>query len=98
MITLEDIVDVVGITIFTFVSIMILLVVFKVETNIVKGKKGWIIIAIATLLFALRAYGHFVDEYWFQILRRSIGIVNAFLFPYGLYLIYRSQTSREGEK
>ena len=98
MITLEDIVDVVGITIFTFVSVIIVLLVYKVEPSILKGRKGWIIIAFATMLFGIRAYGHFVDEYWFQILRRSIGIANAFLFPTGLYLVYRSHISRRGGK
>lgn len=98
MITLEDTVDIVGITIFTFVSVIIVLLVYKVESNILKGKKGWIIIAFATMLFGIRAYGHFVDEYWFQIMRRSIGIINAFLFPTGLYLVYRSHISRKGGK
>lgn len=89
MLMLEDIVDVAGITLFTIVAVAILSLVLKVEPEILKGRKGWLIIAFATLLFGVRAYGHFVDNYWFQILRHSIGIVNSFLFPLGLYLIYR---------
>lgn len=89
MISLEDIVDVAVITIFTIVTATVLLLVLKVEPKILKSRKGWLIIAFATMLFGIRAYGHFMDDYWFQILRRSIGIVNGFLFPLGLYLIYR---------
>lgn len=89
MTVLEDIVDVAGITIFTIVTAAVVLLVSKVDPKILKSKKGWLLIAFATMLFGVRAYGHFVDDYWFQILRRSIGIANAFLFPLGLYLIYR---------
>lgn len=95
MIAFEDIVDVAAITIFTIVTATVLLLVLRVEPEILKGRKSWLIIAFATLLFGVRAYGHFVDAYWFQILRRSIGIVNAFLFPLGLYLIYRYLGSKK---
>lgn len=95
MVALEDAVDISGITIFSLVTVTILLVVLKTEPKILKGRKGWLIIAFTFLLFGVRAYGHFVEEYWFQILRRSIGIVNAFLYPLGLYLLHKDLRRRE---
>jgi hypothetical protein len=89
MIPFEDAVDISGITVFTFVSFLILLTIINTEPRVLTGRRGWLIITLATLLFAVRAYGHFVEEHWFQVLRRSIGIVNSFLYPLGLYLVYR---------
>lgn len=95
MIPLEDAVDVAVITIFTIVTASVLLLVLSVEPKILKGRKGWLIIAFATMLFGMRAYGHFLDDPFFQILRRSIGIANTFLFPLGLYLIYKHLRSAD---
>ncbi len=89
MLSLDDIADVVAATIFTMAAITVFWSVSRVEVRILKSRKGWLIIAVAMLLFAVRAYGHFVDEYWFQIARRAIGVGNAFLLPAGLYLIHR---------
>jgi len=91
MMPFDEIMDVAAIITFTIVSATILFLVMNVEEKIFRRKKGWLIIALATLLFAIAAYGHLLrDSYQLQIIRRCIGIINAFLYPLGLYFIYDS--------
>lgn len=91
MLPFDEIMDVAAVITFTIVSATILFLVMNVEEKIFRRKKGWLIIALATLLFAIAAYGHLLrDSYQLQIIRRCIGIINAFLYPLGLYLIYDS--------
>ncbi len=86
----EDFVDIAVIITFLIVSVVVLFLVLKVKEKILVGKKGWQMIAIATLLFAIASNGHFERDFTFQVIRRSIDVVNAFLFPLGLYFIYDS--------
>jgi len=75
-----------ALTILVLIAIFILLLIVNVK--IIKSKRGWLVITLAILFFAIEVFGHFVDERWFQIIRRSIGIANALLYPLGIYLIY----------
>ena len=89
MIHLDDIADVVAATIFTILALAVFWSVLRVDPKILKSKRGWLMMALAMMLFAVRAYGHFLDASWFQIMRRIIGLANAFLLPVALYLIHR---------
>ncbi len=88
-ISLEDIVDIAGITTFNLSAVLILLIIWRAEEKVLGGKRGWYLLALTCILLGIRAFGHFVEEYWFQVLRRSIGIAVSVLYPLSLHLIYK---------
>lgn len=82
----EDVVDVVGVTVLVISAVIIYFTTSKqLVSESVGGKKGWRLIMVASLLFAIRALGHFIDAEWFQIIRRSFGIIGAVIYPLALY-------------
>ena len=96
-IILEDIVDIVGVTILVNCAIVLYIVISRTEVKeSLGGKKGWYLLMIACLLFGIRALGHFIEMDWFQIIRRSFGILGAVIYPLGLYTMYKAIKSKQG--
>lgn len=96
-ISMEDIVDIVGVTIMVISAIVLYIVISRIEIKeSLGGRKGWYMLMIASILFGVRALGHFIEMDWFQIIRRSFGIIGAVIYPLGLYSMYATIKSKLG--
>lgn len=97
MISMEDIVDIVGVTIMVISAIVLYVVISRTEIKeSLGGKRGWYLLMIACIMFGVRALGHFIEVDWFQIIRRSFGIIGAVIYPLGLYSMYTAIKSKLG--
>lgn len=86
----EDLASIASFTAAVLGVVVVLFTAARARKEILGSVHGWVLVALAMALLAVRVLGHFIDAEPFQLFRRVAGITASVLLPLGLYLILRS--------
>ncbi|HEY5648766.1 MAG TPA: hypothetical protein VIU33_04650 [Nitrospiria bacterium] len=89
--------DVMIITTFSLTAFMVLLVVFRVDRDVIGNRGVWIALIAVCLLMVLRTLGYLISG-WVHALQPLLGLLVAFIFPWALWKFYRKTGAGLEEK